>query len=118
MIYVKWQPTVERYEGHVYLDNWSQALDSDFKGLSYGFETGHSKWSFFLSQVDGSLSVHLQLLSDGYSKGALFAGFTVFLLNSEGIAVRNSKSHNLRPPPNKILTSGGGGFWICPLALD
>jgi hypothetical protein len=70
--------------------NWEDAVFNALnEDVSVTFRAGetigaYSTWTFFLSQENNeTVTVNLALQQESYDKGALYVGFTLYVINEE-----------------------------------
>lgn len=83
------KPTIEAQYVDMQVVQWRDALRSGLRNVAITFQAGfslgaQSNWEFSLVNENDALTVNLLLIEEQYGRGALFAGFTVFVLNNEG----------------------------------
>jgi len=68
---------------------WEEALENGLRNVAIPFQAGFSigaisSWEFSLSNENEAVAANLLLIEERYNRGALFAGFTAFVLDNNG----------------------------------
>lgn len=69
--------------------HWDEAVKNNLRNVGIPFQAGFvtgafSSWEFSLARENNAVTVNLLLVEDRYNRRALFAGFTAYILNTEG----------------------------------
>lgn len=69
--------------------HWDEAVKNGLRNVAIPFQAGFelgalSSWEFSLSNENDAITVNLLLIEERYGKRAIFAGFTAYILDSNG----------------------------------
>lgn len=84
-----YQPTSELQYVDMEVVHWNAALKNNLLDVAVQFDAGSvtgalSRWEFSLANENDAVTVNLLLVAERYGKRALFAGFTAYVLNTDG----------------------------------
>ncbi|CAL8106751.1 unnamed protein product [Orchesella dallaii] len=82
-------PTVEIQFVDMQVVQWENALENGLRNVAIPFQAGFSigaisSWEFSLDNENDAVTANLLLLEERYNRGAIFAGFTAFVLDNTG----------------------------------